>query len=487
MSQATFTGMEKWYSLVRHLIIISLLVVMTPASRLLSATNYVYANDDLQSSVNNAGPNDQVYIFPGSFGKVGIPITINKPLTLAAAVTNVTINAPIVITGSGDWYLQQITFSSSVSIQSTGTVSAVGCQFGNPVTSTGVSLRSSSNQFYAPLTVDLTKGSYTNLQAYDTTFYTLTKSGGKALLKRCSVTSYVSDTENQERIYHAIITTNTALELLRITSPWGIASVGTQKVPISLIQSSIGVNGSGYISLNTNTAWIGYNKVSGNILAKECNLQLVGNIICQPTFNNYPTLLFGGTIQAYNNIFGAQNFAALYCLFLADLTDDAVLVNNTFYSINGSAIRADGKYRVYMRGNAIRGDVFSRINQDNSTVNWDIEYCVFKYSDSVPLNRLGCCYGCDEGFVSPSLSTDPSGFFLKTNSVCIAAGPPQPVYNNHGTTNRNNIGFTGGPFYNPANFTNDNPLVYLLTGTPQIFTKGRTNIVSVNAAAVAGN
>ena len=120
---------------------------------------------------------------------------------------------------------------------------------------------------------------------------------------------------------------------------------------------------------------------------------------------------------------------------------------------------------------------------------WDISYCVFNgaVTQGSPPGGFGGCNACNPGFVVGGYSLSPSSFQLLPNSVCRSNGPPQAVYNNFGTTNRNDIGFTGGPFYNPANWTNTNPMVYLLTGTPQIFPKGRTNIISINAAAVAGN
>jgi hypothetical protein len=85
--------------------------------------------------------------------------------------------------------------------------------------------------------------------------------------------------------------------------------------------------------------------------------------------------------------------------------------------------------------------------------------------------------------VNPNVNTDGS---LNAGSPCINAGPPDAIYNNRDGT-RNTIGYTGGPFFNPANYTNNNPMVFfLLTGQQTVLSGLQTNI-SVSAAASAGH
>ena len=75
---------------------------------------------------------------------------------------------------------------------------------------------------------------------------------------------------------------------------------------------------------------------------------------------------------------------------------------------------------------------------------------------------------------------------MNAGSPCINAGPPDAIYNNRDGT-RNTIGYTGGPFFNPANYTNNNPMVFfLLTGQQTVLSGLQTNI-SVSAAASAGH
>jgi hypothetical protein len=83
--------------------------------------------------------------------------------------------------------------------------------------------------------------------------------------------------------------------------------------------------------------------------------------------------------------------------------------------------------------------------------------------------------------VAPNLAADSSP---NVGSPCINAGPPDAIYNNLDGT-RNTMGYTGGPYFNPANYTNSNPMVFLLTG-PQVVLGNQTNI-QVNVGASAGH
>jgi hypothetical protein len=84
-------------------------------------------------------------------------------------------------------------------------------------------------------------------------------------------------------------------------------------------------------------------------------------------------------------------------------------------------------------------------------------------------------------FVDPNLAADSSP---NLGSPCLNAGPPDAIYNNRDGT-RNTMGYTGGPYWNPANYTNNNPMVFLLTGQQVVASGAQTNI-QVNVGASAG-
>ena len=84
--------------------------------------------------------------------------------------------------------------------------------------------------------------------------------------------------------------------------------------------------------------------------------------------------------------------------------------------------------------------------------------------------------------VNPNLGSDGSP---NPGSPIINAGPPDAIYNNRDGT-RNTMGYTGGPYWNPANYSNNDPMVFLLTGQ-QMAAKGVQTSIPVNVAVSAGH
>jgi hypothetical protein len=290
--------------------------------------------------------------------------------------------------------------------------------------------------------------------------------------------------------------TGTTLEAIRLTNTYGLNMTAGGGAPVTLVQCQVG-SGGVYAPVNfaNNKVWLGYNRIFGAINLSGCDSVLMGNSIWGIGlggpgwyWGSGAVQCNGGTLKAYNNLFVSPTGCCPVepLVNLGSLTaSGAELANNTLYqAVNNTAIEADGTFPVTLRADAIYGSV------SGGSALWDISYCVFNTTPGV--GAPFACFVSDPGFVNPSVSGNPSDFMLKTNSVCIGNGPPSPIYNNRGMTNRNNIGFTGGPFYNPSNYTNTTPILYLLTGTPLagkelVFPKGHTNIMTLNAAAAAGN
>src|ERR1035441_7444348 len=479
-----------------------------------ASTNIVLNSDNLQAAINAASPGDTLVLQPGTYMQ---NLVFTNPLTFLCGVTAISnqpvnLGGTVQIQGAGASFFQQITFLNSVGVQCTGTVSFVKCLFQNPVTTFGATLLSSSNTFQSSVAVDLSTGATTNLQAYDTSFGTLTINGGKVLLKRCQITGAFGGPSVQPPCNAQGASTlislglnGTALEAIRLTTSYGINGTAGGGAPITIIQSQLSQSGANTsvnppINLTSNKVWMGYNKVFGPIHLNGCDSVLIGNSVWGAGFPGWQwgpgwaigdLQCSGGTVKAYNNLFvdmfvgvPAADVCADTLVQLHSLAfGGAEFANNTFYGA-GTALAADNNFPVTLRGDAIYGSV------GGGSALWDISYCVFNNTPGVGAPFAWIV--SDPGLVNAGDSGNPPDFWLKTNSVCIGNGPPSPIYNNRGTTNRNNIGFTGGPFYNPANSTNQNPMVYLLTGTPQagkelIFPIGRTNIMTLNAAAAAGN
>ena len=475
-----------------------------------AATKIVLNSDDLQAAINAAAPGDTLVLQPGTYMQ---NLVFTNPLTFLCGVTAISnqpvnLGGTVQIQGTGTNFFQQITFLNSVGVQCTGTVSFVRCVFQNPVTTFGATLLSSSNTFQSSVAVDLSTGTTTNLQAYDTSFGTLTINGGKVLLKRCQITGAFGGPSVQPPCNASgggtlisLGLNGTTLEAIRLTTSYGINGTAGGGAPITIVQSQLSQSGTNIsvnppINLVSNKVWMGYNSVFGPIHLNGCDSVLIGNSVWGAGFPGWqwgsPWAIVdlqcsGGSVKAYSNLFVGWYAYTVCADTLVQLNSlasgGAEFANNTFYGA-GPALSADSTFPVTLRGDAIYGSV------SGSSALWDISYCVFNNTPSV--GAPFACIVSDPGFVHPGDSGNPPDFWLKTNSACIGNGPPSPIYNNRGTTNRCDIGFTGGPFYNPANATNQNPMVYLLTGTPQagkelIFPIGRTNIMTLNAAAAAGN
>lgn len=469
-----------------------------------AATNIVLNSDNLQQDINNAAPGDTMVLQPGTYSA---NIIITNPLIFVRGIDPSVSNEPVylggtvLIQGNGASTFQQIYFVNTVTIQVTNlqsqaVVSLIACEFNQSVTSSGASLLIQSNLFQNSMAVDISEGSQTNLQAYDTTFNTLTINGGKALLKRCVfVGSYAYGPNGW---YSASIgLNNTVFEGIRLSLN-GITGTAATNTPFTIFQST---NGSGFEApwqLSGYNVWMGDNNIYGQLWLHNCNTVLVGNLVQE---NNQSGGIFseclqcdgGGTLQAYNNVFSAlNNYGYAVVLSLGTSGGYAILDNNSInQNQNYNALYCDNAFPVTLLADAFYGRVFG------ASALWNISYCVFNQSPTVgtPPGGFGSILNTNANWLSPSdtpLTTN--SFLLGPGSPCISNGPPQLVYNNAGTTNRNDIGYTGGPYYNPTNFTNTGPTIYMLTGwplmetgAPLIFPQGRTNILTLNAAGVAGN
>ena len=367
-----------------------------------------------------------------------------------------------------------------------GAVTFVGCQFGNAVTSSGTTLLLSFDNFQQPLAVDLSAGSQTNLQAFDTSFNTLTVTSGKAVLKRCNILAAIAIASFD---YGIVLNNGTAFEGIRLTNNYGIYAIaGKTSTPFTLVQSYVGIATIlSSMDLQYYKVWLGYNQVQGYTVQAYCDAVMIGNIFYegQTYVNNYTFYADAGTIKAYNNVF--HNDGGNWDVWLDPMNAGGVeFINNSFYSpASGAAFYANGSFPVQLLNDAFVGNVTG-----NGQPQWDVSYCVYDRSGitvGAPPGGFGIILGSNPSFALNSGALAPASYFLNTNSPCIGNGSPSPVYNNRGTTNQNDVGFTGGPYFNPANYTNTSPMVYLLTGAPLVFPKGQTNIISVNVGAAAGN
>ncbi len=459
-------------------IILLLALISFAVINIRAATNFVILGDDFQTKINASAPGDtlvvQAGVYPGN-------LNFNKPLTVLRSGTNqIQFLGTVQITGAGNSSFQFSQFGGAVTIQATGTVSFAQSRFLAPFNSSAASLLMSYVTSSSSFTADLSVGSGTNFQAYDSSLYYMALIGGKTLMKRCTITAEGSPT--------LTLSSNAAFEGLRVTN-YGYfnatASVGSG-TPFVAVQCYFPYP----VTLSGYKVWLGYSSLGnpfyGSALRQtNCDSVMVGNNVYS---QGGDALVYcqGGTLKAYNNYISATLYNGLapnYGMWLRSNTSE--VINNTIYMATTTypglgILITDAVGSHNFRANIVfvgNNAGYFCTEAINSTVN-------SSFCNLFPPNRVGNfspLVNCQ--FVDPLIES-PNG--LSPVSPCIDAGPPDAIFNDRNGT-RNDIGRTGGPYWNPANYTNDNPIVFFLTGSPQTVLKGVQTNILVNVGASSGH
>jgi hypothetical protein len=416
-----------------------------------AATNLVYLGQDFQSAINASAAGDTLVVQPGVYPDANL--AFNKPLTVLPTGTN------------GD----MIQFMGTVSVSGSGAVTFQHAYFASSVQATA-----------------------TSTAFFDSVFNSqVVAGGGKLTMKRVLLNSALT------------LTNNTSFEALRLTNSGPLVATATigSKTPLVAVQSVFG----NAVSLTGYSVWLGYNNFTNNGLsgfffnlqATNCDSVLIGNLFSFNNFGGTASSVYtsGGALRAYNNLLTGSESVGQAGVFAFNLNStSAEIANNTAftpYLYNGykviSGVAASGSSPITLRANIfscanVVGAVAIQASGDASQ-SVLISYCDF-YDDhvqtlisGVSVPPVNCLLQ-----VNPNVNADGS---LPAGSPCLNAGPPDAIYNNRDGT-RNTIGYTGGPYFNPANYTNSNPMVFLLTGQ-QMVMAGPQASIQVNTAASAGH
>jgi hypothetical protein len=444
-----------------------LLLAASPAA--FANTNYVIQGaTNFQATIDASAPGDTLVVQGAQYFE---NLTFSKPITVLRSGTNlIQLQGTVQILGTGALNFAQAQFANTVFVQCTGTVSFSQCAFLSPLTSQSGNLLFSQANCAGAVTANLSTGGGTNLQAFDSNFHEpngngLSVTGGKVLMKRSIVNGFV-------------LSGSAALEALRMTNNLNT----TATAPNGSSPSFLAVQSVFYasVSLSNYKVWMGYDNHAypyGSLQLTNCDAVVVGNKV-NTAFNPQALYVQGGNLKAYNNQFESNG---PYAVWLRSVGGGTELVNNTIVAMAGSSALylSDGGGPITLRGSILyfynAGGYFLNTSGGQSV---NMSYCATYglTGTGVPLCPT-CVYGANV--------VDPNTFI--PGPPCIGAGPPEAIYNNRGTIDRNDIGWTGGPLYNPANFTNSNPMVFLLTGSPQNVFKGVQTNIQVNAAAAAGH
>lgn len=482
---------DLWTSMKARIFFAVVILAFLQIVQMHAATNFVILGDDFQTKIDAASPGDTLVVQAGVYSG---NLNFNKALTVLRSGTNlIQFLGTVQITGAGNSSFQFSEFFSPVTVQATGTVSFAQSQFLSTLFSQEANILMSQVTSSNYIQANLAQGSGTNFQAYDSSLWQLEFIGGKTVLKRCSINKvgYTTLTLSSNATFDGLRVTNNGVCVAEATTGSG--------TPFVLVQSSFlyEMNLTGY------KVWLGYNTFGRPLALTGCDSVLIGNEI-----NYVPALSCqgGGTVSAYNNRFwwnsaitagglgGEGNLVSL----------DGVNVefaNNTFLArrtggLNGMTLR--GLFLTNGSVAAIRANVFhTEFVSGGPTTCWCVEsigsVASISYSDlfgpsapsvqGIDQANLAHCIFSNPLFSNLGLPLDVS---LAVGSPAINTGPPDAIFNDRDGT-RNDMGYTGGPFWNPANYTNDDPMVFFLTASRQTVLKGVQTNITVNAAASAGH
>jgi len=469
-----------------------------------AATNYVLVGQALQPAIDASAPGDMLVIQAGVYPDSP---NFNKPLTVLRSGTNqIQFIGSVQITGTGDHYYSQCEFSSTVSIQCTGVVSFVQSQFLAPLTSTSATLLMSGVNFsdsVSSVNINLASGSFTNLQVYDSFFDdSLTITGGKSLIKRT-------------RLQGLTLLGNASLECLRMTNDAATTATATVGGGASFLGVQCSLTNS---SLTGYSVSLAYSLIRFVHRMTNCDALLLGNTLTGADIprDEYGVSISGGTMRAYNNLIihsttlnGSSIVASTATGIELNLTT-AEFQNNTWRgSISGAGYWTGQSRQFYLQSLkslssilTVRGDLFVTVSGSDSFLPGTgayakyarfidkgsgsayVSYCDFYGASGVttsaphpgvtPLNSL---------YVNPQLT---GASYLSISSPCIDAGPPEGIYSDRDASS-NDMGYTGGPYWNPANYTNDNPMVFFIDSSPRVVFKGAQTNLQINVGASAGH
>ena len=393
------------------------------------ATNGVIVGQNVQSVIDASAPGDTLIVQPGVYPDASL--VFNKPLTVLSSNTN------------GD----PMQFLGTIQVTGAGAFSFQRAYFANSVQTAGSTVSFFDSTFNGPVAV----------------------SGGKLMMKRTSLN------------FPLTLSNNAALEALQMTNNATVTATAAagSGTPFLAVQSQF----FNTVTLSGYSAWLGYDNFVGYGYAclqeTNCSSVLIGNKFSNQT--HYVNLIYesGGTFNAYNNLISGGGYS---CGISLNSTA-AEIVNNTIYMPSGSpGIQANGGGPITLRSDIIHVSNYGVQGTGAASQALFLSYCDLYAGGGTwlvgvtppPVNCLIQVY--------PSVNADGS---LNAGSPCINAGPPDAIYNNRDGT-RNTTGYTGGPCWSPANYTNNNPMVFLLTGQQTVLSGIQTNI-QVNAAASAGH
>ena len=420
--------------------ILPLLGLLLFAGTASAATNAVLAGEDLQAKIDAAASGDVMVIQSAAYGGA---ITINKALTLVrSGAGNLQLLGPVTINTAGAVALSQLRFSDAVNITGGASVSVLESRFEGAVAATEGKLSLRRSEIVGPLNLNNT--ALTGLRLTNQSVITAISAANSGLPMNLAQSSFSGG----------------------ITATGYAVSMGYSKaVSLSITDGDATVVGNQFSTGNglgpaiNDPAINGLRshlKISNNSILLVALVHKSGIVIssCEATITNNTIAMLGGYVPG---------------------TNDSLRQIGIHVGGNSSVVRISGNIIIYRNqfGQSTQSLITRASNFDGLL---EVSYCCF-FPSTPDVPTFGSMV------VDPGLVDNTT---LAIGSACRNAGPPDAIYNDRDGT-RNDIGYTGGPLYNPANYVTDLPLAFWLDATPRKVLKGVNNTIRVDAAATAGH
>ena len=483
--------------------------------RLAAATNLVVVGDDLQAKINAAAPGDTLVVQSGIYGGVG-SLTINKPLSLVRSGSGQAILvSPVAVSASGVVTFSKIDFGMDLGFGGTNCTVRIYEAVGKNIASTNGALVIRRSTFDGMV---LTGTKLEALRLTNTAEVRLIGSG--AGMPKVPAVLVQSRCESYLKLEQAVSATLGYCFLTAvIATDSEINAIGTKVFNWNNSHRICAANG---LIINGKVVSFGLNAVAmSNTRSRWWNCQFFYSIIggwvdCSDTVAaissrsegklelvNCDLIVYG---SGWPGRFGGKSYG-MFIEGKADIRDsffhlESHGVQNRMLVAMGNAsvkiVNCQGTsydwveaYMPVADTSPLQGDSFKEGHKTNSVPTPVILLDNWHGFIPSPVSPINCSwvYNAKNTIIIPT--TGPNAYKDFTNELAadsplMNAGSDDPVLRNRDGT-RNTIGATGGPMYNPALATTDQPMAFWLGLFPQRIVKGSVNTVDLDAAAAAGH
>ena len=478
--------------------------------RLSAATNLVVAGDDLQSKINAAAAGDTLVVQSGVYGGTG-DLLITKPVTLVRSGTSrALINLPVTIAASGVVTFSKIDFGMDLAFGGTNCLVRIYEGIGKNIASTNGSLVIRRSIFDGMVLAG------TKLEALR-----LTNTAQVRLIGNGSGKPKVPAVMVQSRCEHLLNFEQGMLATLGYCFLSGVIAfdseinaVGTKVFNWSSSHRIGCINGVSWghdaVALNrTQSRWwncqIFLSGIGGILECSGAAVALYSGGGGKLEVANCDLIVYG---PGWPGRMGGHAYGVL-------VDSGSALIRDSFFHLEGHGTGANNNVIILAHNPSVQ-----LMNSLGVSFEWyvpsdDTPWQGDSVKDSHPTsaspipvvagNNIGAKWGFTPSPTNPINcfwltnakntiiipTTGPNAYKDFTNELApdsplINAGSDDPVLRNRDGT-RNTIGATGGPMYNPALATTDQPMAFWLGLFPQRIVKGSVNTVDLDAAAAAGH